>query len=55
MPPAPVKITFGEMRDSGVRDELIHCCDHRTLGGTLFARVWKGHAAPAALIPDLGR
>ncbi len=25
----PVKITFGEMRESGVRDVLIFCRDHR--------------------------
>jgi hypothetical protein len=25
----PVKITFGGMRDSGVRDVLIYCRDHR--------------------------
>ena len=25
----PQKITFGEMRDSGVRDVLIYCRDHR--------------------------
>jgi hypothetical protein len=26
---APQKITFGEMRASGVRDVLIYCRDHR--------------------------
>ena len=25
----PVKITFGEMRASGVRDVLVYCRDHR--------------------------
>ena len=25
----PQKITFGEIRESGVRDVLIYCCDHR--------------------------
>ena len=25
----PTKITFGEMRDAGVRDVLIYCRDHR--------------------------
>ncbi|MEI9922595.1 MAG: hypothetical protein WDN50_02510 [Bradyrhizobium sp.] len=25
----PPKITFGEMRESGVRDVLIYCRDHR--------------------------
>ena len=25
----PQKITFGEMRDSGVRGLLVYCCDYR--------------------------
>jgi hypothetical protein len=29
MTPYPPKITFGEMRESGVRDVLIYCRDHR--------------------------
>ena len=29
MTPHPPKITFGEMRASGVRDVLIYCRDHR--------------------------
>ena len=29
MTPYPTKITFGEMRASGVRDVLICCRDHR--------------------------
>jgi hypothetical protein len=29
MPPYPVKITFGELRASGVRDVIIYCRDHR--------------------------
>ena len=28
MTPDPAKITFGEMRASGVRDVLIYCRDH---------------------------
>ena len=28
-PPTPQKITFGEMRASGVREILIYCRDHR--------------------------
>jgi len=28
MPTTPQKITFGEMRDSGVREVLIYCRDH---------------------------
>jgi hypothetical protein len=27
--PSPQKITFGELRASGVRDVLIYCRDHR--------------------------
>ncbi len=26
--PYPTKITFGEMRESGIRDVLIYCRDH---------------------------
>jgi len=29
MPASPAKITFGEMREMGVRDVLIYCRDHR--------------------------
>jgi hypothetical protein len=29
MTTAPQKITFGELRESGVRDVLIYCRDHR--------------------------
>jgi hypothetical protein len=29
MTPYPAKITFGEMRESGVREVLIYCRDHR--------------------------
>jgi hypothetical protein len=29
MTTSPQKITFGEMRESGVRDVLIYCRDHR--------------------------
>jgi len=29
MTTAPQKITFDEMRESGVRDVLIYCRDHR--------------------------
>jgi len=29
MTTSPEKITFGEMRASGVRDVLIYCRDHR--------------------------
>jgi hypothetical protein len=29
MPARPQKITFGEMRASGVRDVLVYCADYR--------------------------
>jgi hypothetical protein len=29
MPDRPTKITFGEMRDSGVRGLLVYCADYR--------------------------
>jgi hypothetical protein len=29
MTTCPGKITFGELRESGVRDVRIYCCDHR--------------------------
>lgn len=35
----PQKITFGEMRDSGVRDVLIYCRDHRCADSDEVARV----------------
>ena len=33
----PQKITFGEMRDSGVRDVLIYCRDHRCSHSTTIS------------------
>jgi hypothetical protein len=29
MPDRPVKITFAQMRNSGVRGILVYCCDYR--------------------------
>ena len=29
MPDRPTKITFGEMRDMGVRGVFVYCADHR--------------------------
>jgi hypothetical protein len=29
MPNQPVKITFGEMREMGIRELLIYCADHK--------------------------
>ncbi len=40
----PVKITFGDMREMGVRDVLIYCRDHRCSGrGEMNADLWPDH------------
>jgi hypothetical protein len=44
-PPAPPKITFGEMRASGVRDVLIYCRDHRCHHLKISANRWANHQA----------
>jgi len=33
----PTKITFGEMREFGVRGVLIYCCDYRCSHGTAIS------------------
>jgi hypothetical protein len=33
----PQKITFGEMRDSGVRGLLVYCCDYRCSHSTAIS------------------
>ena len=44
------KITFGEMRASGVRDVLIYCRDHRCSHHIeISADRWPDHAAGRAL------
>ena len=40
----PQKITFGELRASGVRDVLVYCCDHRCCHHiTISADQWPDH------------
>jgi hypothetical protein len=43
-PDHPQKITFGEMRSSGVRDVLVYCRDHRCSHHiAISADVWPDH------------
>jgi hypothetical protein len=39
----PQKITFGELRASGVRDVLIYCRDHKCSHITISADRWPNH------------
>jgi hypothetical protein len=42
----PQKITFGEMRASGVRDVLIYCRDHRcSHHDEISADQWADHVS----------
>jgi hypothetical protein len=53
MTPYPVKITFGEMRASGVRDVLIYCRDHRcSHSTTLSADQWPDNIRLSDVEPD---
>ena len=53
MTPHPQKITFGEMRASGVRDVLIYCCDHRcSHSTTISAEQWPDHVRLSDIEPD---
>ena len=46
MTTVPQKITFGEMRESGVRDVLIYCRDHRcSHSTTLSADRWPDNVS----------
>ena len=48
----PEKITFGEMRASGVRDVLIYCRDHRCSHHVeINADRWPGH--PCDFTPNI--
>ena len=47
----PQKITFGEMRDSGVRDVLIYCRDHRCSHSTTISAGWPDHVRLSELEP----
>jgi hypothetical protein len=50
---SPQKITFGEMRASGVRDVLIYCCDHRcSHSTTISAEQWPDHVRLSDIEPD---
>ena len=49
----PQKITFGEMRASGVRDVLIYCRDHRCSHHVeISAECWPHHVRLSAIEPD---
>ena len=51
--PYPTKITFGEMRVSGVRDVLIYCRDHHcTHHITISADRWPDHVRLSDIEPD---
>ena len=53
MTPRPVKITFGEMRESGVRDVLVYCRDHRCSRHTeTSADRWPDHVRLSDVEPD---
>jgi hypothetical protein len=50
----PQKITFGEMRESGVRDVLIYCRDHRcSHSTTISADRWGDHVRLSDIEPGL--
>jgi len=49
----PQKITFGEMRASGVRDVLIYCRDHRCSHYVeISADRWTDHVRPSDIELD---
>ena len=49
----PQKITFGELRTSGVRDVLIYCRDHRCSHHiTISADRWPNHVRLSDIEPD---
>jgi hypothetical protein len=49
----PQKITFGEMRDSGVCDVLVYCRDHRcSHSTTLSADRWPDNIRLSDVEPD---
>lgn len=52
----PEKITFGEMRDSGVREVLVYCRDHRCSHHiALSADRWPHHVRLSDIEPDFVR
>jgi hypothetical protein len=49
----PQKITFGELRASGVHDVLVYCRDHRcTHHVTISADRWPDHVRLPDIEPD---
>jgi hypothetical protein len=49
------KITFGDMRASGVRDVLIYCRDHRCSHHiAISADRWPDHVRLSDIEPDFG-
>jgi hypothetical protein len=49
----PQKITFGEMRSSGVRDVLVYCRDHNcSHSTTMNADRWPDHVRLSDIEPD---
>jgi hypothetical protein len=49
----PQKITFGELRESGVRTVLVYCRDHRcTHHITISADRWPDHVRLSDIEPD---
>jgi hypothetical protein len=53
MTTAPQKISFGEMRASGVRDVLISCRDHRcSHSATISADQWPDNIRLSVVEPD---
>jgi hypothetical protein len=41
----PTKITFGEMREMGVRGLLVYCADYRCSHSIAISERWPGRAA----------
>jgi hypothetical protein len=53
MTTTPQKITFGEMRESGVRDVLIYCRDHQCSHSTeISADRWPDDVRLSDIEPD---
>jgi hypothetical protein len=52
-PDHPQKITFGEMRASGIRDVLVYCRDHHCSDHVrISADVWPDHVRLSDIEPD---
>jgi hypothetical protein len=51
MPARPQKITFGEMRSTGVRGVLIYCSDYRSHSIAISADQWPDHVRLSDLDP----